>query len=432
MTTKLLRRAKNKMEDAILCVDIGTSSLKAAYMPDSSAAIAFSREEFPKSGTETAARNWLPALKKAVENLKRQSPDTGIEAVCISGNGPTVVSDNGTTLMWFEKTATTVSETKSMWIPRLDAYRKLHAHHWHESKWIFGAPEYLIYELTGKALAILPEERYEQIYWTEEQLKSEGFSSDEIQKLPPFEKPGALAGKITAEAAKATGLIEGTLVFCGAPDFIAALVGTDTLGEAAMCDRAGSSEGINLCTSKPVHGEAIRTMPSIISGMWNASVVIPDTGKRFADFKDKVESAQNIKITYKDLVAQIMDYDSVATQKVITKEQQQEGLAVINDVSHQLWAALNILKGAGAAAGLPQPKSMTITGGQALNERWTQIKCDMLCFPIAVTECADAELAGDNVFARVSLGYYDSIEEAAFALVKKQRVYTPSSPADKM
>lgn len=432
MTTRLPRRAKNKMKDAILCVDIGTSSLKAAYMPDSPAAIAYTREAFSHTATDKAALSWLPALKSAVKSLKEKSPDTGIEALCISGNGPTVVSDSGTTLMWHEGTATSVTGTQSMWIPRLDAYRKLHAHHWHESKWIFGAPEYLIYKLTGEPLTILPEERFREVYWTEELLKNEGFSSDEIKKLPPFKKPGALAGKITAKAAEATGLLEGTLVFCGAPDFISALVGTDTLSESAMCDRAGSSEGINLCTSKPVKGPAIRTMPSIIPGMWNAAVVIPDTGKRFADFKDKIETEQNIEISYRELVAQIVDRDSVATQKLITKEQRQEGLAIINDVSHQLWAALNILKDASASAGLPQPKRMTIAGGQALNDKWIQIKCDTLCFPIAVTECADAELAGDNIFARVSLGYYDSIEEAAFVLVKKQRLYTPAAPADRL
>ena len=74
-------------------------------------------------------------------------------------------------------------------------------------------------------------------------------------------------------------------------------------------------------------------------------------------------------------------------------------------------------------ASIPKPKSITITGGQALNEKWTQIKCDTLCIPITVTECVDAELAGDNILARVSLGYYDSLEEAAFALVKKSKIW---------
>ena len=159
-------------------------------------------------------------------------------------------------------------------------------------------------------------------------------------------------------------------------------------------------------------------------------MVIPDTGKRFADFKAKVEKELNLQITHKNIVAQIVDWDKEGTEKILTEEQRKEGLAVIHDVTHQLWAALNILKKASQEKRLPLPRSMTITGGQALNEKWTQVKCDALCFPMAVTECVDAELIGDNILARLSLGYYDSIEEAAFCLVKKAKIYTPATPAD--
>lgn len=418
------------MKDAILCVDIGTSSLKAALMPDSPKSIAYARAVFTEKDSTKLAREWPSALKKAVEELKQKSPDTGIEAVCISGNGPTVVSSDGLTLLWSENAQNSVSDTKSLWIPRLDAFRKLHSHHWYQSEKIFGTPEYLIYRLTGNAVTILPEERFREIYWTEEQLKSEGFSDAEIKKLPPFVKPGSLAGKITKEAAEETGLLEGTLVFCGAPDFIVALIGTDTLDTGALCDRSGSSEGLNLCTPVPLKAPNVRVMPSIIPGMWNASVVIPDTGSRFARFKEKVEEALNQKFTHKNLVAQLTDVPSPENPQVLTEEQKKEGLAIIHDVTHQLWAALNILKKASEEAKLPLPRTITVTGGQALNEKWTQIKCDALCIPFVVTECVDAELAGDNILARISLGYYDSIEEAAFALVKKSHLYNPAMPAD--
>ena len=418
------------MKDAILCVDIGTSSLKAALMPDSPKSIAYARANFTEKDESKIAREWVGALKQAVEELKQKSPDTGIEAICISGNGPTVVSNNGLTLLWSKNAPTSVSDKKSIWIPRLDAFRKLHTHHWYESDKIFGTPEYLIYRLTGNAVTILPEERFREIYWTEEQLKAEGFSDDEIKKLPPFVKPGTLAGKITKQAAEETGRLEGTLVFCGAPDFVVALIGTDTLDTGMLCDRSGSSEGLNLCTPIPLNSPNIRTMPSIIPGMWNAAVIIPDTGSRFAIFKQKVEDELKTKITHKKLVAQIVDTPTLENPQILTDEQKKEGLAIIHDVTHQLWAALNILKKASEEAGLPQPRSITVTGGQALNEKWTQIKCDTLCVPFVVTECVDAELAGDNILARISLGYYDSIEEAAFVLVKKSHIYTPAMPAD--
>ena len=105
-------------------------------------------------------------------------------------------------------------------------------------------------------------------------------------------------------------------------------------------------------------------MPSIIPGMWNAAVIIPDTGSRFAIFKQKVEDELKTKITHKKLVAQIVDAPTFENPQILTDEQKKEGLAIIHDVTHQLWAALNILKKASEEAGLPQPRSITVTGGR--------------------------------------------------------------------
>lgn len=416
------------MKDAVLCVDIGSTSLKAAYMADSPKSIAYARCNFSKDEPQFLANQWIPALKECLEELKEKSPQTGIEAICISGNGPTVVDSEGLTLMWSQKISTTVKDSKSQWISRLDGFRKHYPQQWFKSKHFFGAPEFLIYCLTGNVVTILPEERFKEIYWTQEQLKSEGFSDEEINKLPPFVAPGSLAGKVTREAAMQTGLLEGTLVFCGAPDFIVALIGTDTLETSKLCDRSGSSEGINLCTPFPIESPNVRVVPSIIPGMWNASVLIADSGKRFADFKEKTEQELNIKLTHKNIIAQLTG--KTDEKQILTEKQKKDGMAIIHDVTHQLWAAVNILKKAASEASIPVPTEMTITGGQALNEIWTQLKCDSLCLPIIVTECVDAELVGDNILARIALGDYDSIEEAAFALVKKAKTYTPSIPAD--
>ncbi|MBP3608666.1 MAG: hypothetical protein J6J11_10165 [Treponema sp.] len=418
------------MADCILCIDIGTSSLKAAYMADSPKSIAFARYNFKNSNTKTFANEWIYGLAEALKELKEKSPDTGIEAICISGNGPTLCSEDGTTLMWNQEAPTSVQNSKSIFLPRIDGFRKKYPTEWHNTNYIFSGPEFLIHQLTGAILTILPEERYEEIYWTKEQLNQEGFSDIEIKKLPSFVKSGALAGKINSKAAEITGLLEGTLVFCGGPDFIVALLGTDTLDTGLMCDRSGSSEGINLCTPEPLNYPGIRVLPSIIPGMWNAGIIIPDTGSRFATFKEKVEHYLKEPITHKNLITLITENNEKDSNIKLSEELKKEGNTIIYDVTHQLWAAINILQKASEHASIPKPKSITITGGQALNEKWTQIKCDTLCIPITVTECVDAELAGDNILARVSLGYYDSLEEAAFALVKKSKIYTPKMPAD--
>ena len=64
------------MTDTILCIDIGTSSLKAALLPDNlkKSPIFVSRQTFPKkSFTEhNSALFYLPALKAALSELRQK------------------------------------------------------------------------------------------------------------------------------------------------------------------------------------------------------------------------------------------------------------------------------------------------------------------------------------------------------------------------
>ena len=48
---------------------------------------------------------WSKALKKTVAEIKRGLNENSLDcdAICISGNGPTIVSEDGTTLLWNEQ-----------------------------------------------------------------------------------------------------------------------------------------------------------------------------------------------------------------------------------------------------------------------------------------------------------------------------------------
>ena len=100
----------------ILCADIGTSSLKSAVIDEEGRVLASARVGFAKYGDDFASREWITALKSALdeifkagssENDQESSIIIGtidavdsINAICISGNGPTIVAENGRTLLW--------------------------------------------------------------------------------------------------------------------------------------------------------------------------------------------------------------------------------------------------------------------------------------------------------------------------------------------
>lgn len=409
------------MKDSVLCVDIGSTSLKAALMNELGKSEGFVRVEY-ENPSLNAGKQWLSSLTKAVKLLKDQNQgEIKVECVVVSGNGPTIVSTDGTTLLWNEEINPAYSSnTKSIFIPRLLAFKNTYPEQWNNSNAIFSGPEYLIWQLTENACTILPEERYKQAYWTEEELKNNGFNGEEIKKLPPYIKLGDFAGKICKSAALQTGLLEGTFVIAGGPDFIVALIGTNTLEEGFMCDRAGSSEGINLCTPEPLYGDKIRTLPSIIPGLWNASVLIPESGTRLEEYKTIVEEKLGKTVSYDELYDLIFD----------NQEEYAVGFDILRDMAIKTYAAGNILNKACKAAHLPDAKYITVTGGQALNRRWTQFKCDTMGIPMRVTDFPDAELIGDHILGRLALGDFDSLEEAAFCLVKTTNRFTPSVPQD--
>ena len=80
---------------------------------------------------------------------------------------------------------------------------------------------------------------------------------------------------------------------------------------------------------------------------------------------------------------------------------------------------------AAAEKGISLDDGISVTGGQAQNELWMQMKSNVLARPLSVGACRDSELIGDAVLAYVGLGRFASIQEGADALCGKGRTFWP-------
>ena len=406
---------------SILCADIGTSSLKAGVLAEDGRLIAYSRQQFLYLHTDHAAAEWFPALAAALYDIHEKKPSITVDALCISGNGPTIAVPSGETIRWND--AIPACKTQSLYIPRILAFKKKYPSIWKKSDCILSGPECLIYRLTGNSICILPEERYKKAYWTQEELEQAGFSLQDRNKLPPFVAPGTMAGCLTADAARIiqSPLVkEGTPVFCGAPDFISALVGTNTLAPGKLCDRAGSSEGLNICTDSPVSMDEVRTLPSVQPPLWNASYLLPESGILFSAFKNKIERECGHEIDFNTLVHECISSDMTDTTSSFA-----QGKRLMNDTALQVKHALSVLAQAVVNEHTLMPTSMTITGGQAANAEWMQMKANITGMKILVPECNDAELTGDAVFACMGMGLFSSLTDGAQALCRIQKIIEP-------
>ena len=427
---------------SVLCADIGTSSLKTALVNLQGqvlcqARVLFPKPEFNQEGLCTSefgdnpcclpqlfsGDHWFSALQEATRKLCHQRPEEQIEGICISGNGPTLATTAGEVFLWNHPVAPAILEEIqkelaahglfSIFLPRLLAFKRFFPVEWNKTEKIISGPEYLIWRLTGKFLTILPEKRFALAYWNHDSLEKLGI---EGSKLPDFVEPATKAGTLLPEIAEALGLSTTTPVFCGGPDFTVALIGTNTLEPGKICDRAGSSEGINLCLDKnPSEAiqragiQGIRVLPSVIPGLFNASVLLPDSGTRFSKLKKAVASHLN----YQDFVAALLQNPPINTAGF----QLMEELAVEVKIAYEKLSAIATL------TGTKIDSTICTTGGQAKNPAWLQYKSQIVGAAFSITACADAELVGNAVLAYCGLGKFNSIQEGARTLVQIHKVF---------
>lgn len=387
----------------ILCADIGTTSLKMGIISQKGEVLCSVQKFFTNKNDSFLANQWLLSFKAGCAELLKNSVQ--ISAICISGNGPTVVSENGRTVLWndaiSEKIKNVVQKTKSLYIPQFLAFKEKFPDEWNSSRFIFSGPEFVVFKLTGNAISVLPEKRFEVAYWNKTELEKFGI---ETKKIPDFVPLGHNAGNATKEAVKEFGIPE-VPVFCGGPDFVTALLGTATVEQGKLCDRSGSSEGINLCTEKPVFKEDFRTLPSTIPGLWNISVLIPDSGAEISEYKNEISLLEKKAISWEEIIDYSLD------------DKNSEGYRILCGLSDSVKNAVAALKKLAQENGLTFCGTMSVTGGQAKNARWLEkkaIDCDM---NLEVCNTPDSELTGNAVVALYGLGLFENLQDAAKKIV---------------
>ena len=437
-----------------LCADIGTTSLKAALVSDKGQVLSFSKIEFTSTDKSKIALEWFEALKESISALKKNQIESlsenknlvdsktgtlNIDAICISGNGPTIVSEDGTTLLWNAPVDSSLildikkilppelSEnfSHSLFLPRILAFKNLYKNQFEKQK-IFSGPEYLIWSLSNSQITILPEERYEAAYWNDQVLtaiggstanksspeKNESTGINCSPSMGPFVKPGFNCGTITKEIASQLKISSSAKVIAGGPDFTVALIGTNTLQQGKLCNRAGSSEGLNWCTAKPVFASGIRTLPSVIPGLWNASILSHNSGDRIADSKQAYEKENNVEISFSQYI------------KLCLEEKDKNGAQILQELSDFFKDGISKFRTLSKENNIPLRETVMVTGGQAKNPLWLKHKAECSQINLATCEIPDSELIGDAVLASYGLGLYDSIQEAAEKMVKIKNVFT--------
>ncbi|MDR1506225.1 MAG: sugar kinase [Treponema sp.] len=424
----------------ILCADIGTSALKAAFIDTNGKLLAFCREPYSRLPAVSSGPPacWLSAFFRALDNLVFQHPGIRPGAVVISGNGPTLVpvlhdGKSAAPLHWFSAPSCPPEFTggKSFFLPSVAAYKNGSPESFKKTKLFLSSQEWLSYTLGAEPVTVLPQEAYRRFYWDAGQCEKAGLDPD---MFPPFAAMGSRIGKISAvrlseEAAQGTAkhIPIDAPVIAGGPDFIMALLGSAVIEPGMICDRTGSSEGINLCVDEQDYrriqagfaaetsagdresGE-IRLLPHARQGFFNAGIVFPESGSLFEKYRR--DSGQADK-----------PYDVLMEE--ISRDSRHEARAVLDAIAFRVKAALEKFRAAGLVPfPLPAPVQMTVSGGQAKYPLWNGIKAKVTGAVILVPEIPDGELAGDAALGALYLRG-GSLEETIRRMVRIQDRFDP-------
>jgi len=408
------------------------------------------------------ARGLIAGLLRDAARKLARGDSSALEAISVSGNGPTLLALDAAgrplipAMSWLDRragaealeasAAAGMEIDSSFVLPKVLWIKRHRPEIYGRTKAFISCPEYLYFMLTGEALTIVPE-GYEAYY--SEPALLEKLDIDPA-KFPPPVRPGERSAPLSPAGCAAFGLGDiqkgGVIKAVAAgPDYLAALVGTGTTAPGRACDRAGTSEGINLCALHGVDDRRLISVPHIVRPYFNISGLISTTGAALAWWKSNAEKLSGRAVSYEQLFETLAHvpagargliflpyltgerspiWDSGARGAFIGLDLNQGademGRAVLESSAFAMRDVISAMEEDGASV-----NELRITGKPARSHIWNQIKADITGKPIIVPRFEDAELPGDLAFALCALGRAGSLADAAESLALPAGTFEP-------
>ncbi|HEY9593756.1 MAG TPA: FGGY-family carbohydrate kinase [Spirochaetia bacterium] len=448
----------------ILAYDIGTTFLKAALVSIDGKIIARAQVPVRQVGSVTADRHecdantWLTAMAVVTAQLGLRDRER-IRAVVVSANGPTLVAVDAAgdpldfAMSWMdrraEEEADLISEftdaplDASFYLPKALWIMRHRPELYERTRWFLPCAEYVSFFLTGNAVRIIPTGLFKEFFWNEGAVPHIRLDAE---KLPPFVDIGEHVGSVRAEAEETLGIPAGLPVIAGGPDFIMSILGAGATEPGRICDRAGTSEGVNLCWSAPVHDRRLLCFPHIARGLFNVSAMIsssglaldwaartlgPDNGGIDALVKEASFAAPGAgRLLFLPFLIPerfpIWNPDIRGAYLGLTLEHGKREMmrAVVESTGFAVRMALTAMEEDGCRI-----SDIRVTGGLARLPLWCQTRADITGVRVLVTEQEDADLVGNACVGFFGMDEFESLGEASESLVRVQKAFTPSFAA---
>jgi xylulokinase len=435
----------------ILAVDLGSSTVKAGLFSESGALMrSLSAGLSPRISADPAEHEvppnaWADALASILPPLAAGSGR--LSCLVLSGNGPTVVPVDRYGLplrdavTWLDRRAAAEAAEASaaagieldqgFLLPRALWFRRRMPEVYERTAAFLSCPEYVAMLLTGEAVTVVPP-GYERHYGEGAALAALGLDDG---RIPRRVGPGSVVGESGAAAEARFGLPRGVPVVLTGPDYLASIVGTAATRPGRACDRAGSSEGVNLCSDRSIDEPRLLCMPHLARPHFNISGTSSTSGRALAWWRDSIERGG---ADYAELFAEagrsapgasrllflpylsgerspIHDPDArgVFLGLSLSHDRSDMARAVVESTAFAMRDIIEVMEAAGASL-----SEIRVAGGPGRSGAWNRIKADVIGKPVASPLCPEPELQGDVCIALAATGRCASVSEAADGIVR--------------
>lgn len=475
------------MSKYIIAHDLGTSGNKATlYDTDGklikSSVYSYSLYTDVNNVAEQNADDWWRAVVETTVELLNDISASDVVAVSFSGQmmGCLCVDKNGTplrnSLIWADMRSTeqekkveslisgqefysitghrispSYSALKFMWVKdnEPEVYKNTYK--------TLNAKDYIIFKLTGRFVTEPSDASatcfmdLKKCSWSDEMLRVTGIDRD---KLPEIIRSVDIAGTVTKEAAKLTGLLQGTPIVCGGGDGCCAAVGTGVVKEGVANCCLGTSSWISLAAKEPVIDKSMTTFTfaHIVPNLYLPCGTMQTGGGALSWAVDNLYAGLEgyDKFDKKDIyssVAKEVEKSPVGAKNLLflpyligersprwnnNAKGSFVGLtlnhtrgdmlrAVMEGVGYNLSLIMDSYKNGGNTI-----SELVMIGGGARNKIWQQILCDILDVQVKVPNyLEEATSMGAAVTAGVGVGAFEDFS-AVNKFINIDQINTPN------
>ncbi len=266
--------------------------------------------------------------------------------------------------------------------------------------------------------------------------------------MPPTHEGPTVTGRLTAEAAAATGLRAGTPVVAGGGDQSANAVGVGAVAPGAVALSLGTSGVVFATTDGPLYESRgrVHAFCHAVPGRWHMMSVMLSAAGSLRWFRDAVAPGES----FDDIVAPAAEIgaarEGLYFLPYLTGERSPHpdpdargafvGLDISHDRRHMTRAVLEgvcfgLRDGLELMieAGTPRPTQIRASGGGLASAVWRQMLADVLRAEIAIPTTTEGAAYGAALCAAVGAGWFGTVEEAATSAVSARPVAEPGPDA---